>query len=160
MLILFGVSMNNSSQSSSFSDVDRANNPQFFVNCLEEQYAKNRILQLNKARTLELADIRLGHFVLDAGCGIGKDVVQMATLVGNSGHVLGVGIEPLTRAYTNYNEKKVSSPYLEEIWMAQEQGIVTKEEAERWATYLREAIENDRFMCLQTYVITTGFKHA
>ena len=25
---------------------------------------------------------------------------------------------------------------------------------------LREAIENDRFMCLQTYVITTGFKMA
>ena len=274
--------MKDRAPSSSFSDVDRAVDPQFFVNCLKEQYAKNSVLLLNKARTLALADIRLGHIVLDAGCGTGKDVVQMANLIGDSGHVFGmdfsqemitaaqakvaaldlpvtfqqgsiydlpfednffdrcradktfqhltdprmavaelirvtkpggkiiiadpdhdsliidtpyvevnhrftrfrsgamaqgsiahqlynlfkelglvnVDIEPLTRAYTNYEEKKVSSPYLEEIWLAHKQGVVTKEEAEKWATYLREAIANDRFLCLQTYVITTGFKPA
>jgi ubiquinone/menaquinone biosynthesis C-methylase UbiE len=272
--------MKDRSPSSSFSDVDRAVDPQFFVNCLEEQYAKNSALLLNKARTLALADIRSGHLVLDAGCGTGKDVIQMAALVGHSGHVFGmdfsqemitaaqakvaaldlpvtfqqgsiyalpfehnffdrcradktfqhltdprtavaelirvtkpgskiiiadpdhdsliidtpyadinhrfarfrssamaqgsiahqlyslfkefglvdVGIEPLTRAYPNYEEKKVSSPYLEEIWLAHKQGVVTQEEAEKWAAYLREAIANDRFLCLQTYVITTGLK--
>jgi hypothetical protein len=72
--------------------------------------------------------------------------------------LVDVGIETLTRAYTNYEEKKVSSPYLEEIWLANKQGVVTKEEAEKWAAYLREAIENNRFLCLQTYVITMGFK--
>ena len=271
--------MNEESQTSSYTDVDRSQNPQFFVNCLEEQYAKNSILRLNKARTLALADIQTGHFVLDVGCGTGKDTVQMAALAG-TGHVFGVdfskemiaaaksyaatldlpvtfqpgsvyqlnfednffdrcradktfqhladpraaleelirvtkpggkiiiaepdhdsliidtpfvdvnhrfmrfrsdhmaqgsiahqlynmfkelglkevGIEPLTSAYTNYEEKKVSSPYLEEIWMAQKHGAVTKEEAENWFAYLREAIEHDRFMCLQTYIITTGFK--
>lgn len=271
--------MHETSQGSSFADVDSSADPQLFVHCLEEQYAKNSLLRLNKARTLELADIQSGHFVLDAGCGTGKDAVQMAALVG-AGHVFGVdfskemiataianaatsdlpvtfqqgdiyqldfednffdrcrtdktfqhlydpraaleelirvtkpggkiiiagpdhdsliidtpfvdvnhrfmrfrsdqmaqgsiahqlynmfkelglesvAIEPLTRAYTNYEEKKVSSPYLEEIWMAQEAGVVTKDEAENWAAYLREAIENDRFICLQTYVITTGFK--
>lgn len=263
----------------SFSDVDSSADPQLFVRCLEEQYAKNSLLRLNKVRTLELADIQSGHWVLDAGCGTGKDTIQMAALVG-TGHVFGidfsremivtaktaaatldlpitfqhgniyqlefadnffdrcradktfqhladpqaavtelirvtkpggkiiiaepdhdsliidtpfidinhrfmrfrsdqmtqgsiahqlynifkelglenVGIEPLTRAYTSYEEKRVSSPYLKEIWMAQEAGAVTKEEAESWAAYLREAIESDRFMCLQTYVITTGFK--
>jgi len=267
-------------QGSGFSNVDSSDDPQLFVNCLEEQYANNSLLRSNKARTLELADIHLGHFVLDVGCGTGKDSVKMASLVG-TGHVFGVdfskkmidtaksyaaavdspvtfqhgniyqldfednffdrcrvdktfqhlanpqaaltelirvtkpggkiiiaepdhdsliidtpfvdvnhrfvrfrrdhitqgsiahqlynmfkelgledvGIEPLTRAYTNYDEKKVSSPYLEEIWLAQEHGAVTKEEAENWAAYLREAIKNGRFMCLQTYVITTGFKH-
>lgn len=271
--------MDKPSPGSSFTDVDGSNNPKFFVNCLEEQYARNSLLRLNKTRTLQLADIQAGHFVLDAACGTGKDAVQMAAFVG-TGHVFGVdnsqemiataktnaaplnlpvtfqqgtiyqldfednffdrcradktfqhladpraaleelirvtkpggkiiiaepdhdsliidtpfvavnhrfmrfrsdhmaqggiahqlynmfkelglkrvAIEPLTRAYTSYEEKKVSSPYLEEIWLAQEAGAVTKEEAESWAAYLREAIENDRFLCLQTYVITTGFK--
>ncbi len=274
--------MNDKAPTGSFSNVDRSRNPQFFVHCLEEQHAKNSYLRLNKARTLELADIRLGHIVLDAGCGTGKDVVQMATLVGPSGRVFGmdfshemvaaakansanlnlpvtfqqgniyqldfednffdrcradktfqhladpqtalaelirvtkpggkiiiadpdhdsliidtpyadinhrftrfrsaamaqgsiahqlynlfkafglvdVGIEPLTRAYTNYEEKKVSSPYLEEIWLAHKQGMVTQGEAEMWSAYLQAAIQHDRFMCLQTYVITTGFKPA
>ena len=272
--------MNDSSPDSSFSDVDRAVDPQFFVKCLEEQYAKNSALLLNKARTLALADIQLGHVVLDAGCGTGRDVMQMAQLVGPSGHVFGmdssqkmitaaqakvaaldlpvtfqqgsiyelpfednffdrcradktfqhlsdprtavtelirvtkpggkiiiadpdhdslmidtpyadinhrftrfrseamaqgsvaqqlynlfkefglvdVNIEPLTRAYTNYEEKKVSSPYLEEIWLAHKRGVVTQEEAAKWAAYLQAAIDHNRFLCLQTYVITTGFK--
>lgn len=272
--------MNDKKPSSSFSDVDRSRDPQLFVHCLEEQYAKNSLLRLNKVRTLALADIRLGHLVLDAGCGTGQDVCQMAALVGSSGHVFGmdfshemvaaaqansadldlpvtfqqgtiyqldfadnyfdrcradktfqhlanpqtalaelirvtkpggkiiiadpdhdsliidtpyadinhrftrfrsgamaqgsiahqlynmfkasgltdVSIEPLTRAYTNYDEKKVSSPYLEEIWLAYKQGVATQAEAEMWSAYLQEAIQHDRFLCLQTYVITTGLK--
>lgn len=69
-----------------------------------------------------------------------------------------VSIEPLTRVYPDYEETKVTSPYLEEIWLAQEQGVVQKEEAEKWADYLQEAIENRRFMCIQSYVITTAIK--
>jgi ubiquinone/menaquinone biosynthesis C-methylase UbiE len=266
---------------SGFANVDQSHDPQFFVDCLEEQYAKNSILRLNKKRTLELADIQPGQIVLDAGCGMGKDTIQMAALVGSLGHVFGVDfsqemiasattntaaltlpltfrqgniyqldfednffdrcradktfqhlsnpksalkelirvtkpggkiiiadpdhdsliidtpftdinhrftrfrsskmtqggiahqlygifkdfglvnvtINPLTRAYTNYEEKKVTSPYLEEIWLAQKQSSVTKEEAEKWADYLRESIANERFICLQTYVITTGQKY-
>jgi ubiquinone/menaquinone biosynthesis C-methylase UbiE len=268
-----------SPQNSGFADVDQSDNPQFFINCLNEQCAKNDILRLNKQRTLELANIQPGHIVLDAGCGTGVDAVQMAALVG-SGNVFGVDlsqemiasastnsaasplpltfrqgniyhldfednffdrcradkmfqhlsdpraalkelirvtkpggkiivadpdhdsliidtpfadvnhrftqfrsgrmpqggiahqlyglfkelglvavrVEPLTGVYTNYEQKKITSPYLEEIWLAQEYGAVTKEEAEKWAAYLQEAIESERFMCLQTYVITTGHK--
>lgn len=69
-----------------------------------------------------------------------------------------VRVEPLTAVYTNYDEKKVSSPYLEEIWVAHEHGIVTEEEARIWANYLQDAIQNDRFLCLQTYMITSGYK--
>jgi ubiquinone/menaquinone biosynthesis C-methylase UbiE len=178
--------MNETSRESSFADVDSSVDPQLFVHCLEEQYAKNSLLRLNKARALEelirvtkpggkiiIAEPDHDSLIIDTPF---VDVNhrfmrfrsdQMAQ--GSIAHQLynmfkelgleSVSIEPLTRAYTNYEEKKVSSPYLEEIWMAQEQGVVTKEEAENWTAYLRDAVENDRFLCLQTYVITTGFKH-
>lgn len=267
-------------QNRGFSDVDHSDDPQFFVNCLHEQYVKGSILRLNKQRTLELADIQSGHLVLDAGCGTGIDAAQMAALVGSSGHVFGVDfsqamiasartnrtnaqlpltfrqgdiyqldlddnffdrcradktfqhlsdphaalkelirvtkpggkiivadpdhdsliidtpfthvnhrftqfrsgrmpqggiahqlyglckelglvmvrVEPLTRVYTDYEQKKVTSPYLEEIWLAQEHGAVTREEAEKWTAYLQEAIASERFICLQTYIITTANK--
>lgn len=69
-----------------------------------------------------------------------------------------VDAQPLTHVYTDYEEKKVTSPYLEEIWFAHQHGTVTQEEAEKWAAYLQQAIENKRFMCMQTYIITTAFK--
>ena len=67
-------------------------------------------------------------------------------------------VEPLTHVYTDYEEKKVTSPYLEEIWFAEQHGAVTRAEAEKWATYLQNAIENERFMCMQTYIITMAVK--
>ena len=72
--------------------------------------------------------------------------------------LIDVYVEPLTHIYTDYEEKKVTSPYLEEIWFAQQQGVVTREEAEQWAAYLRKAIKNGHFMCMQTYIITTAVK--
>lgn len=69
-----------------------------------------------------------------------------------------VFVEPRTSAYTDYNEKKVSSPYLEEIWMANEYGIVSRDAAQTWVDYLEAAIESGQFLCLQTYIITTGTK--
>lgn len=268
------------SKNTGFSDVDGSEDPQFFVKCLNDQYAKNSILLSLKKRTLEIADIQDGHTVLDAGCGTGVDAIQMATLVGQSGHVSGIDfsqemvaaaqkneavlglpltfhqgsiyqlefednffdrcradktfqhlsdpraalkemirvtkpggkiitadpdhdsliidtpftdvnhrftrfrsdhmpqggiahqiygiykelgfesiyVEPLTHVYTNYEKKKVTSPYLEEIWFAEQHGAVTREEAKKWATYLQNAIENERFMCMQTYIITMAIK--
>jgi ubiquinone/menaquinone biosynthesis C-methylase UbiE len=263
-----------------FSDVDGSENSAHFVDCLNEQYAKDSVLRLNKQRTLELIDVHEGQTVLDAGCGVGFDAIQMAALVGQTGRVFGidnsedmittaksnathldlpltlrtgdiyrlefqdnyfdrcrvdktfqhlsdpkaalgelirvtkaggkiliadpdhdsliidtpyadvnnrfirfrsdhmpqggiahqlygfckefglinVNVEPLTHIYTDYEEKKITSPYLDEIWIAQEHGAVTKEEAEEWTAYLKEAIERDHFLCMQTYLITTAFK--
>lgn len=263
-----------------FSEVDNSENPQFFVNCLNEQYATDSDHRINKQRTLQLVDLQVGQIILDAGCGIGLDAIQMAAQVGETGHVFGVdnsqvmitqarsnaahlhlpltfhygniyqlefrdnyfdrcrvdntfqhlsdpkaalkelirvtkvegkiivadpdhdsliintpysevnhrftrfrsdhmqqgGIahqlhgfckelglidvhaEPLTHVFTDYEEKKITSPYLDEIWVAQEHGAVTREEAEKWVVYLRKSIEQDRFMCLQTYIITTAVK--
>ena len=272
--------MGTNSKYTGFSEVDDSENPQKFVNCLNEQYAKDSAHRFNKQRTLELVDLQGGQTVLDAGCGIGIDAIQMAAQVGQTGHVFGVdnsqemitkansnaaylglpltfrygniyqlefqdnffdrcrvdktfqhlsdpkaalkelsrvtklggkiiiadpdhdsliidtpytevnhrfirfrsdhmqqgGIahqlyglckelgminvhtEPLTHVYTDYEEKKITSPYLDEIWIAQEHGAVTKEEAEKWTAYLQKSIEEDRFMCMQTYIITTAVK--
>ena len=263
-----------------FSEVDSSKDPQYFVNCLNEQYTKDSALRDNKQRTLQLVDLQTGQTILDAGCGIGFDAIQMAKQVGETGHVFGIdnsqemitkarsnashlelplnfqfgtiyqlefqdnyfdrcrvdktfqhlsdpiaalkelirvtkpggkiiiadpdhdsliidtpypevnhrfirfrsdhmpqgGIAhqlygfckqlglidvhttPLPHVYTDYEEKKITSPYLEEIWIAQEHGAVAREEAEKWAAYLQKAIEENRFMCMQTYMITTAVK--
>ncbi|WP_420630425.1 methyltransferase domain-containing protein [Candidatus Leptofilum sp.] len=269
-------------KTNSFADVDRAEDPDYFVNCLHEQYTKNSTLLRNKQLTLALADVQTRHFVLDVGCGTGVDAIQMAVQVGQSGHVYGIDfshamvttanknarvlnlpvtfqqndiyaldfadnffdrcradktfqhlsdpdaalkelirvtkpggkiiiadpdhdsliidtpfedvnhrfvrfrsdqmpqggiahqlygkfkefglvdvhVEPIMQVFTNYEEKKVSSPYLEEIYFAQKAGVVSETEADQWANYLQNAIANDRFLCLQTYIITVGCKPA
>jgi ubiquinone/menaquinone biosynthesis C-methylase UbiE len=263
-----------------FSDVDGSEEPEHFVDCLYEQYSKDSAHQFNKQRILEWVDLQNGQTVLDAGCGIGFDAIQMSMQVGETGHVYGVDIsqemiekaksnaahlelpltfgkgnlykldfdgdffdccrvdhtfqhlsdpmtalielirvtkpggkiiitdpdhdsliidtpftdvnnrfirfrsdhmpqggiahqmygrfkeigligiqvKPLTHVYTDYEEKKITSPYLDEIWIAQEYGAVTREEAESWALFLREAINEDRFLCMLTYIITIGVK--
>jgi len=272
--------MGSNSKFTGFSEVDDSKNPQYFVNCLNEQYTKDSVLRFNKQRTLQLVDILTGQTILDAGCGIGFDAIQMAKQVGPTGHVYGIdnsremitkaksnaahlelplnfrygniyqlefqdnffdrcrvdktfqhlsdpkaalkelirvtkpcgkiiiadpdhdsmiidtpytevnhrfirfrsdhmpqgGIahqlyglckelglsnvhtEPLPHVYTDYDKKKVTSPYLDEIWIAQEHGAVTREEAEKWVAYLQKAIEEERFICIQTYMITIAVK--
>jgi len=274
------VVMGTNSKDTGFANVDGSENPQFFLQCLNDQYAKDSVLRSHKKQTLDQVDIHEGHFVLDAGCGIGIDAIQMAALVGQSGHVFGIDnsqqmialakknaapldlpltfrhsniyqldfednffdrcradkvfqhlsdpksaleelvrvtkpdgkiiiadpdhdsliidtpftdvnrrftqfrsdhmpqggiahqlsgickklglvkvqVQPLTHVYTDYEEKKITSPYLEEIWIAQQQGAVTKEEAEKWVSYLQQVIQCGRFLCMQTYIITTAFK--
>lgn len=263
-----------------FRTVDDAEDPGYFSNWLNEQYQQDTALRFNKQRTLELVDLQEGLIVLDGGCGIGIDAIQMAQRVGPSGHVYGVDnsqemiakaaanaenlelslsfqlgdiyqlkfpddhfdrcrvdktfqhlsdpkaallelvrvakpggkiitadpdhdsvvidtpysdvnhrfirfrsdhmpqggiahqmagfcqelglievqVEPLTHVYTDYQQKKIASPYLDEIWVAQEHGSVTREEAEKWSAYLQGAIDAGRFLCLQTYIITTAVK--
>lgn len=272
--------MSNQENKNTFANVDNSTDPRSFVQCLHKQYSHNTRLTLNKNETLSLADLEPGQVVLDAGCGIGVDAVQMARLVAPTGHVYGVDfsqemineahnhpaandlpltfqqgslyeltfadnffdrcradktfqhlahpqaalrelirvtkpggkiiiadpdhdsliidtpypdithrfvrfrsehmaqggiahqlyrmfkelglanvtVTPLTHVYTNYDEKKVSSPYLREIWLAHQHGAVDKEEAEKWASFMQEAIDKDRFLCMQTYIVTTGEK--
>ncbi|MEM7334028.1 MAG: methyltransferase domain-containing protein [Chloroflexota bacterium] len=70
--------------------------------------------------------------------------------------LVNVQVVPLTAVYTNYEEKKASAPYLDEIWYANKMNVVTEAEAQKWSDYLRQAIENGRFLCLQTYMVTIG----
>lgn len=72
-----------------FTDVDREEDPQFYVRCLEWQNA-SPFKQMYKQRTFVSLDLQAGHYVLDVGCGLGHDVLEMASLVGDDGRVIGV----------------------------------------------------------------------
>ena len=47
-----------------------------------------------KARSFELMRVAAGHRVLDVGCGPGVDTRALAAIVGPTGHVTGVDIDP------------------------------------------------------------------
>jgi ubiquinone/menaquinone biosynthesis C-methylase UbiE len=74
-----------------FTTVDRTADPDFYVRFLD---AGNALPDIRTAKALMLERLRLrcGDRVLDAGCGTGADVVELAGLVGPAGRVVGVDI--------------------------------------------------------------------
>ncbi len=75
--------------SSSFSDIDAAQNPEQFVQYMDEANAME-FFQSAKKRTYSLLGLRTGDRVLDVGCGAGDDVRALAQLVGATGRAVGV----------------------------------------------------------------------
>lgn len=72
-----------------FTEVDGTDDPGFLVRYLDKQ---NRLASVRAAKTIVLDQLRLrkGQAVLEAGCGPGFDVVEMAQRVGRRGRVIGV----------------------------------------------------------------------
>ncbi len=72
-----------------FNTVDQTDNPDFFIkfvdegNSLESTQACKRIM-------CSRLNIERDQSILDVGCGTGDDVISLAELVGNRGHVAGV----------------------------------------------------------------------
>jgi SAM-dependent methyltransferase len=74
-----------------FSAVDRTGDPGFFARFLDEG---NRLPAIVAGKAVILDGLRLkpGQAVLDAGCGTGEDVVDLAAHVGPDGRVTGVDL--------------------------------------------------------------------
>lgn len=75
----------------SFTAVDRTDDPSFFVRFLDRANAVPSI-QVCKPIILEALRLQEGQVVLDAGCGTGADVVEIARRVGPHGRVVGVDV--------------------------------------------------------------------
>ena len=72
--------------------------------------------------------------------------------------LIEVQVEPLTQVTTDYETVRSVAHLMEGMRLAQQYGIVTTEEAERWILYLEEAIRTERFFMSMTSFITRGRK--
>ena len=75
----------------SFSDVDRTKEPDFFKRFLDEG---NKLPGIIASKPIILAGLQLtgSEKVLDVGCGLGDDAFELARLVGSDGRVVGVDV--------------------------------------------------------------------
>ena len=74
-----------------FTAVDRTQDPDFFKRFLDEGNALPAI-RASKAIILDGLRLRGGEAVLDAGCGPGADVLEIAGIVGRAGRVTGIDV--------------------------------------------------------------------
>lgn len=81
--------MNSQRPRSDFTDVDRADVPEGYVQCMDFQHER-AFVQMYKQHARLLLDILPGQQILDAGCGTGEDAQEFARLVGSEGHVIGL----------------------------------------------------------------------
>jgi ubiquinone/menaquinone biosynthesis C-methylase UbiE len=74
-----------------FSAVDRTKEPDFFKRFLDEG---NKLPGIISSKPIILAGLQLttGKKVLDVGCGLGDDTIELARLVGSGGRVVGVDV--------------------------------------------------------------------
>ena len=74
-----------------FTSVDSSSDPQFFLRFLD---AANKLPSLVPSKQIALDGLRLrdGARILDLGCGLGDDTLQLGERVGASGHVIGVDV--------------------------------------------------------------------
>jgi hypothetical protein len=68
----------------------------------------------------------------------------------------GVLVVPLAQVTTDYETIRPVAHLMEGMRLAQEQCVVTAEEAEQWIRYLEEAIRTGRFFEAMTWFITIG----
>jgi len=71
----------------------KKNHPPGYVDSLYLDKA-NAIMRRVKQRTYELMRAGEGHTVLDLGCGVGLDTLELAEIVGIKGRVFGVDLDP------------------------------------------------------------------
>lgn len=74
-----------------FTDVDKAKNPEGYVQCMEFQHG-TAFVQMYKQRARLLLDIQPGQQILDAGCGGGQDSLEIARLAGQDSQIIGLDL--------------------------------------------------------------------
>ncbi len=82
---------------------------------------------------------------------------QMYALCKDQG-LIDIQVEPLTWISTDYEQVHPLLRFVEGMRLAQEHGIVTREEAESWIAHVEESASNGRFFHAITYFITLARK--
>jgi ubiquinone/menaquinone biosynthesis C-methylase UbiE len=72
-----------------FTAVDRTKDPSFFSRFLD-QVSRHPDILANKPLILDALNLRDGGHVLDVGCGLGGDAIDIANRVGPTGRVVGI----------------------------------------------------------------------
>jgi ubiquinone/menaquinone biosynthesis C-methylase UbiE len=70
-----------------FADVDRDADPQLLLRALDR---RGIVFQGLRQQTYDLLNVRVGHHLLDVGCGTGEVARELAQRVGGTGRVVGV----------------------------------------------------------------------
>jgi SAM-dependent methyltransferase len=74
-----------------FADIDRSGDPEYFVRFLSRAGSCPGS-QEARAAARERLRLEAGHTVLDAGCGLGREAMELARIVGPAGRTVGVDL--------------------------------------------------------------------
>lgn len=72
--------------------------------------------------------------------------------------LVNVSVEVWPTVYTDYEQRKVAAPFIDEIWIAQKAGVVTTEEATTWSNWLKDTVAANSFFSVMVNIITIGEK--
>lgn len=81
--------MNNESLGKHWNTIDSSGNTKEFINYLRitaQKSFRRHIWQ----KSLDILNPQCGDKILDVGCGIGNDVLELASFVGKDGHIIGI----------------------------------------------------------------------
>jgi ubiquinone/menaquinone biosynthesis C-methylase UbiE len=101
-----------------FTEVDQTRDPSFFTRFLD---AGNALPTIRASKPLLLDGLRLqgGETVLDAGCGMGADVFDIAQRVGKVGRVVGIDVSEVMIAEARRRAAALQLPIEFEVGDAQ-----------------------------------------
>lgn len=72
-----------------FTKVDRTKDPDFLIRFMDET-EKLPAIQASRRLMFERISLRSGEAVLDIGCGLGSDLLEIGKLVGPAGRLVGL----------------------------------------------------------------------
>ena len=98
-----------------FREVDHAADAQYFIQFLDEIGSIESVRE-GKRLMLEVLGIRTGQRILDIGCGVGDDVIEMARLVGKTGRVVGLDSSQVMVAEARRRSEGLSSWATPKTW--------------------------------------------
>ena len=97
-----------------FTQVDRTNDPDFFVRFMDEAQ-KPAGIQASKRRMRDRLALAPGAALLDVGCGPGTDLFDLVTEVGSAGRLVGLDASEVMIAEARRRAEEIGVPITFEV---------------------------------------------